>query len=72
MDDEGPSTVERLLGIMDSSPGFAGLGASVQTISTLGDDSDGDTRKITAAILRDAALTSKLLRISNSSRTWWA
>ncbi|WP_422901283.1 HDOD domain-containing protein [Propionivibrio sp.] len=53
---------------MDSSPGFAGLGASVQTISRLGDDLDGGTREITATILRDAALTSKLLRISNSSR----
>ena len=52
---------------MDSSPGFAGLGASVQTISRLGDDVAG-TRELTTAILRDAALTSKLLRIANSSR----
>jgi len=62
------ATITRLLERMDSSPGFAGLGASIQTISALGDDGDDDTRKITAAILRDAALTSKLLRISNSSR----
>ncbi|WP_301103143.1 HDOD domain-containing protein [Propionivibrio sp.] len=68
MDGEHQSTIARLLKIMDSSPGFAGLGASVQTISSLGDDLDGGTRKITATILRDAALTSKLLRISNSSR----
>lgn len=68
MDGDKQSTTARLLERMDNSPGFAGLGASVQTISALGDDNDGDTRKITTAILRDAALTSKLLRISNSSR----
>jgi HD-like signal output (HDOD) protein len=68
MEGDKQSTITRLLERMDSSPGFAGLGASIQTISALGDDGDGDTREITAAILRDAALTSKLLRISNSSR----
>ncbi len=68
MEVDKQSTIARLLERMDSSPGFAGLGASIQTISALSEDSDGDTRKITAAILRDAALTSKLLRISNSSR----
>ncbi len=65
---EEQSTVAKLLERMDKSPGFAGLGASVQTISQLGDDLDGGTRKITEAILRDAALTAKLLRIANSSR----
>jgi len=68
MEGESQSTVSKLLQVMDRSPGFAGLGASVQTISRLGDDLDGGTREITATILRDAALTSKLLRISNSSR----
>lgn len=66
MDDQ--SLISRLLGKMDASPGFAGLGASVKLISQLGEDSDGDSREITAAILRDAALTAKLLRIANSSR----
>lgn len=62
------SVIAKLLERMDKSPGFAGLGASVQTISQLGDDLDGGTRKITETILRDAALTAKLLRIANSSR----
>lgn len=61
-------TINKLLKKMDSSPGFAGLGASVQIISRLGDDADGGTREIAAAILNDAALTAKLLRIANSSR----
>lgn len=52
---------------MDASPGFAGLGGAVQTISRLVDD-DGDNREIVAAILRDPALTAKLLQIANSSR----
>jgi HD-like signal output (HDOD) protein len=68
MEGENQTALSRLLKIMDDSPGFAGLGASVQTISSLGEDLDGGTRQITATILRDAALTSKLLRISNSSR----
>jgi len=68
MDVEKQNTIAKLLEIMDQSPGFAGLGASIQTISKLGDDLDGGTKQITQAILRDAALTSKLLRISNSSR----
>jgi len=68
MESDKQSTIARLLTVMDASPGFAGLGASVQVLSSLGDELDGGTRKITAAILRDAALTSKLLRIANSSR----
>ena len=67
MEEQQP-TIGRLLKKMDSSPGFAGLGASIQIISRLGDDVDGGTRKIAAAILQDAALTAKLLRIANSSR----
>jgi len=59
--------VTNLLKKMDASPGFAGLGSSVQTISHLVDD-DGDNSQIVAAILRDPALTTKLLHIANSSR----
>lgn len=67
MGDENGSIVDKLLQSMDSGPGFAGLGASVQTISRLSDEDDGGTREMTATILQDAALTSKLLRLANSS-----
>ncbi|MBI3375656.1 MAG: HDOD domain-containing protein [Betaproteobacteria bacterium] len=69
MEPQEQSVIARLIKRMDSSPGFAGLGATVQLISRLGDDADGGTREITAAILRDAALAAKLLRMSNSSHT---
>lgn len=59
--------IDSLLKKMDASPGFAALGGAVQTISRLVDD-DGDNREIVAAILRDPALTAKLLQIANSSR----
>lgn len=59
--------IDRLLKRMDASPGFACLGGSVQAISRLVDD-DGDTREIVTAILRDPALTAKLLQVANSSR----
>ena len=59
--------VAGLLKQMDSSPGFSGLGGIVQTICHLVDD-DGDNSAIVSAILRDPALTSKLLHIANSSR----
>ena len=62
-----PSVVSTLLERMEKDPGFAGLGASVQTISRLGDDED-EPRDVSAVILRDAALTARLLRLSNSSR----
>lgn len=68
MENQGPSVLAKLLKLIDSAPGFAGLGASIQTISRLTDAEDGGTQEITAAILRDAALTAKLLRLSNSSR----
>lgn len=68
MENQQQSAIDTLLQRMDNSPGFAGLGASVQTISQLGDDVDGGTREITTSILRDAALTAKLLRLANSSR----
>jgi HD-like signal output (HDOD) protein len=67
MENKPPSAIETLLQRMDASPGFAGLGASVEAISRLGDDAGG-TREVTASILRDAALTARLLRLANSSR----
>lgn len=63
-----PSIVSVLLERMETDPGFAGLGASVQTISRLGNDDDDEPRNVSAVILRDAALTARLLRLSNSSR----
>ena len=68
MQDKVHSILDRLLKKMDNSPGFAGLGASIKLISRLSDGLDGGTRELTATILHDAALTSKLLRIANSSR----
>jgi len=62
-----PVVIERLLKKMGASPGFASLGGSVQTISSLVDN-DGGNQEIVSAILRDPALTSKLLNIANSSR----
>lgn len=60
--------IPRLLKSMESSPGFAGLGAAVQTISKLVDADDVEIRDLVNTILRDAALTGKLLRFANSSR----
>lgn len=62
-----PAIVDSLLKKMDACQGFASLGGAVQTISNLVDN-DGDNKDIVAAILRDPALTSKLLNIANSSR----
>ena len=59
--------VNSLLKKMDDCPGFASLGGAVQTIVSLVDN-DGDNREIVAAIMRDPALTAKLLNIANSSR----
>lgn len=64
----GSATVQRLIARMDADKGFAGLGASISTISSLSEDNDGGSREIAAAILRDAALTARLLRLSNSSQ----
>lgn len=63
------SVIARLLARMEKAPGFAGLGSSVQTISEIGDDLDAGTRRIVDVILRDAALTAKLLRLANSTRS---
>ena len=62
------NAIPRLLQYMDQSSGFVGLGASVEVMSHLGDGHDSDTQQVCAAILRDAALTAKLLRIANSAR----
>ncbi len=67
MESQEQPAIATLLQRMDNSPGFAGLGSSIETITRLGDDAE-DPREITASILRDAALTAKLLRIANSSR----
>ena len=60
------TAIEKLLQKMDSSKGFAGLGGTIQNISRLVDE-DGCNKEITATILRDPALTAKLLQIANSS-----
>ncbi len=62
----GQEMLANLLKRIDTSPGFAGLGASVQLISKLSEAEDGGTREMTAVILRDAALTARLLRLANS------
>lgn len=63
----GQAIIAKLLKRMDSNPGFAGLGGAVQTISRLNDDADSDNRLIASTILQDAALTGRLLRLSNAS-----
>lgn len=68
MENQQHPVIAKLLKRMDDSPGFAGLGASIQIIAKLGEDDEADNREITSAILRDAALTAKLLRFANSSR----
>ncbi len=62
-----PTAIKKLFENMDRDPGFAGVGGSIKLISSLDDDDDAGARKITAAILNDAALTSKLLRLANAS-----
>jgi HD-like signal output (HDOD) protein len=61
------AVIAGLIARMEADPGFAGLGSSVQTISELGEDVDAGARTIAAAILRDAALTARLLKLANSS-----
>jgi HD-like signal output (HDOD) protein len=58
--------IEKLLHHLNSGAGFAGMGSSIQTMSSMDDDDIG-IGEITEAILRDAALTAKLLRLANSS-----
>ena len=59
--------ISRLLKSMEMNPGFAGLGMTVQTICDLVNE-DGSSKNIADAVLRDPALTAKLLHIANSSR----
>ncbi|HEY5799875.1 MAG TPA: HDOD domain-containing protein [Burkholderiaceae bacterium] len=66
MQELAPSALHKLNERLAADKGFAGLGSTVQTVASLGDD-DAAVRDITQAILRDAALTSKLLRLSNAS-----
>lgn len=68
MDNEELSTADRLLQKIDASPGFATLNASVQTLGHIGEDAECDARTITQSILRDAALTGRLLQAANSGR----
>lgn len=60
--------IDGLIQRMDNSPGFAGLGESLQTVTRLSDADDVEIRDLATAILRDASLTGKLLSIANSSR----
>jgi len=67
-EEEKLGVIPTLLARIDASPGFASLGQSVQLVSKLTEAEEGGTRELTAAILRDASLTAKLLRLANSSR----
>jgi HD-like signal output (HDOD) protein len=66
MQEQEPSALNKLMQRMTEDRGFAGLGSTVQTVAVMGDD-DAAMREITAAILRDAGLASKLLRLANAS-----
>ncbi len=68
MEDQTSPVIPRLLKAIEANPGFAGLGAAVQTITKLVDADDVEIRDLVSTILHDAALTAKLLRIANSSR----
>ena len=58
--------IVKLLEQMNAGEGFAGLGSSIQAMSAL-EEEDISVAEITETILRDAALTAKLLRLANSS-----
>lgn len=60
------SVVTKLFALMGEDPGFAGVDSSIQTIKDLVDDDSGDSRALVSAILRDAGLTTALLRLSNA------
>jgi HD-like signal output (HDOD) protein len=63
---EQPTIIVKLLQRMDTRPGFAGLGGADQTICRL-IDGDVHISEMVTTILRDPALTSKLLHVANSS-----
>jgi len=60
--------VARLLERVDASTGFAGLGQSVQLVCKITEAEEVGIKELTAVILCDAGLTTKLLRFANSSR----
>jgi eukaryotic-like serine/threonine-protein kinase len=59
--------IHGLLKSIDASPGFIGLDGAVSAISSLV-DGDGNNSDIAAVVLRDPALTAKLLQLTNSGR----
>lgn len=59
--------IEKLLGLIDADPGFAGVAASLAIVAQADDDTAAATRRFTLAILRDAALTTQLMRHANGS-----
>ena len=67
MEEREQHIIDRLLKKMDASPGFTGLSEATRAVCRLIDD-DGSNSKITAAVLRDPALTAKLLNLANSGR----
>jgi eukaryotic-like serine/threonine-protein kinase len=68
MNNQNHPTIAKLLDLMDASPGFSGLGETMKIISRISDAEDGGMKEVTEAILKDAALTARLLRYANSSR----
>lgn len=69
MNSSSQTTLARLLGLIDNNPGFAGSAASVKVIGSIVDAEDEDIKEIVKAILRDAALAARVLRLANSSRS---
>lgn len=67
MEEREQPAIDRLLKKMDASPGFTGSSEVAQAVCRLIDD-DGSNSKIAAAVLRDPALTAKLLNLANSDR----
>lgn len=67
-DSQDNPALQKLISLMENSSGFAGLGGAIQQISQLVDAEDVETKVLASAILRDAALTGRLLRLANSSR----
>lgn len=64
---ETTPVIERLFGLIDADPGFAGLGQSIALVDSLDGDDAKATRRMTAAILSDAGLTAQLMRQANAS-----
>lgn len=64
--DEHP-VIATLLQRMDDHPGFAGVATTLLARDVLNDEDETGSRDLTAAILRDAALTGRVLRLANAS-----